>query len=115
MQCHPTYLYIRPLTIVLVGDGSDMFCGGMLRLGRTVVEADKGVGYERPLVSLLTRAATSIDGGGFNGGGCNGCCRSCARDIAVQRGAGRRWCFPGLRILWGSAFQIHRYRHEARR
>ena len=79
MHCRPTYLYMCPLTIALIGDGSDMFCGGMLRLGRIVVKADKGVGYEAPLLSLLTRAATSIDGGGFNGGGSDRCCRSCAR------------------------------------
>ena len=82
-----TYLYIRPLTIVLVGDGSDMFCGGRLRLGRTAVEVDEGVGYERPLLSLLTRAATSMDVGTFNGGGGNGLRRSCATDMAIRKEA----------------------------
>ena len=53
-----------------------MFGGGRLRLGRTEVELDEGAEYERPLVSWLTRVATSIDGGGFNGDGTNGCCRS---------------------------------------
>ena len=66
MQCHLTHLYMRPLTIVLVGDVSDMFCGGRLRLERTAVDVEAGVGYERPLLSLLTRAATSIDNGAFN-------------------------------------------------
>ena len=85
MRVLVTYLYIRPLTIVLVGDGSDMFWGGRLRLGRTAVEVDEGVGYERPLLSLLTRAATSMDGGTFNGGGGNGLRRSCATDMAIRK------------------------------
>ena len=85
---------MRPLTIVLVGDASDMFCGGKLRLGRTVVEAEVGVGYERPLLSLvLMRVATSMDGGVFNDGGAgNGCCRSCRSDMAVPEGM---TCFGG--------------------
>lgn len=74
--------YMRPLTIVLVGDGSDMFCGGRLRVGRRVVEADEGVGYERPF-SLPTRVATSMLGVGYNDGKGNGCCRSCTRDMAI--------------------------------
>ena len=74
MQAHLTYLYIRPLATVLVGDGSDMFCGGKWRLGCTAVEVDEGVEYERPLVSLVTRAVTSIDGVGIKeGGGIIGC------------------------------------------
>lgn len=64
-----------------------MVCGGRLRLGRTVVDVDEGVGYERPLLSELTRVARSIDGGGFNGPGGNGCCRSCTTDMALRKGA----------------------------
>ena len=67
------YLYIRPLTIVLVGEGPDMFCEGRLRLGRRVFELDEGVEYERPLLSLLLmRVATSMDGAGINGEAGNG-------------------------------------------
>ena len=97
-RCLVTYLYIRPLTIVLVGEGSDMFGGGRLRLGRTVVEADEGVGYERPLLSLATRVATSIDieGGAMNGGAGSGCCRSCTSDIAFRKGS---LAFPAKDIV----------------
>ena len=77
---------MRPLTIVVVGVGSDMICAGRLRLGRTAVEADEGVGYERPLVSLLTRVARSMEEGGFRGGGGKGCWRSCTIDMAMQKG-----------------------------
>ena len=76
MQAEFTHLYIRPLATVLVGDGSDMFCGGMWRLGCTVVEVDEGVGYERPLVSLVTKFVTSKDGGGIKEGVGIGCCLS---------------------------------------
>lgn len=90
---------MRPLTIVLVGDGSDIFGGGRLRLGRAAVEVEEGVEYERPLLSLLTRVATSIDGGGMKVGGSNGYCRSCMIDMAIQKGAGMQGagstCFPG--------------------
>ena len=79
---------MRPLTIVVVGDGSDMICAGRLRLGRTAVDADEDVGYERPLLSLLTRVATSIEEEGFKGGGGNGCWRSCTIDMAMQKGGG---------------------------
>ena len=72
--------------MVLVGVGSDMICAGRLRVGRTAVEADEGVGYERPLVSLLTRVDTSMEEGGFKGGGGNGCWRSCTIDMAMQNG-----------------------------
>lgn len=72
-----------------------MFCGGRLRVGRTAVDAEEGAGYDRPLLSLLTRVATSMDGGGFSGVGCNGCCRSCTRDIAIQqKGAPEALAFP---------------------
>ena len=64
IQAQFTHLYIRPLATVLVGDGSDMFCGGKWRLGCTVVEADEGVGYERPLDFLVTRFVTSKTVGG---------------------------------------------------
>ncbi len=87
---------MRPLTDVLVGEGSDMFCGGRLRLGRAVVEVEVGVGYERPLDSLATRVATSIDSGGVNGGRGNGCCRSCTSDIAFRKGA---LAFPAKDIV----------------
>ena len=69
MQAHVTYLYIRPRAIVLVDDCSDMFCAVRSRLGRIAVEVDERVGYKRPLVSLATRVATSMDGGGIREGG----------------------------------------------
>lgn len=75
-QAHLTHLYIRPLATVLVGDGSDMFCGGKWRLGRIAVEVDAGVGYERPLVSLVTSVGTSIHGGGTKVDWDIGCCLS---------------------------------------
>ena len=62
-----------------------MFCEGRLRLGRAAVEVDEGAGYERPLLSLATRVATSIDGVRLDGGEGNGCCRSCTRDMAIQK------------------------------
>ena len=77
---------MRPLTTVLVGDGSAMVCAGRLRLGRTVEAVEEAEGYERPLVSEVTRVATSMDGGGFKGGGGSGCCRSCTSDIAFRNG-----------------------------
>lgn len=64
-----------------------MFCGGRLRLGRTAVEAEVGVGYEeRPLLSLVVmRVATSMDGGVLNDGGAgSGGCRSCRSDMACR-------------------------------
>lgn len=76
MQAQSTHLYIRPWAIVLVGDGSDMFCAGKWRLGCTAVEVDEGVGYERPLVSSVTRFVTSKDGGGIMYGEGIGCCLS---------------------------------------
>ena len=85
MPKHLTHLYILPLTIVLVGDGSVMIWVGRLRLGRTAVEVDKEVGYERPLLSLLTRAVTSMEGGGwFNCVWGNECCRSWESAIAIE-------------------------------
>ena len=59
--------------MVLVGEGSDMFCGGRLMVGRTAVEVEEGVEYDRPLLSLLLmRVATSMDGGRMEGEAGNG-------------------------------------------
>lgn len=76
-----------------------MFCGGRLRLGRTAVEAEVGVGYEeRPLLSLvLMRVATSMEGGVLNDGGAgSGGCRSCRSDMACREGM---TCFGRLRMM----------------
>ena len=77
-----------------------MFCGGRLRLGRTAVEAEVGVGYEeRPLLSLVVmRVATSMDGGVLNDGGAgSGGCRSCRSDMACREEG--MTCFGRLRMM----------------
>ena len=80
-----------------------------------MVEAEDGVGYERPLLSFPTRVATSIDGG-FKGGGGNGngCCRSCTSDMAKPEGALAGGTTKDD-IELGSAFWVHPCGHEARR
>lgn len=81
---------MRPLTTVLMGDGSAMFCGRRLRVGRAGVDVDEVVEYEMPLVSLPTRFARPM--GGFKDGGGIGCCRSCTSDMAFPEAI---TCFLG--------------------